>query len=458
MQSNISRFITTLVLPISQNEDRARVEFILNVLLLSVAGLAFFAFVISLIGHLLDGLNANIPTGIIFIVLSFFIFLYFLSRKGFLRLSSYGLLTIFFLPVTYQVYIYGVDLPSALLTYSLIIIMAGVLINTRVAVIITALVSSVVVIIGYLQNLGIVPANRYWVTEGWNISDMVVASVIFLIIATVSWLSNREIEKSLARARRSEAELKKERDFLEIAVEERTKELKETQAEKMAQLYRFAEFGRLSSGLFHDLINPLTAVSLNMEKVKESEMSEYLNNATVAAKKMGDMVNAVRKQLLREENEGIFSLNAEIEQVIEVLAHKAQKANVAIHFSGDTEILTYGDAVKFNQVILNLIANAIDADGKSVQVALGKENSMVVLSVKDQGVGIAQENISKIFEPFFTTKVSVGGMGIGLSITKRIVEKDFDGSVEVASKEGVGSVFTVKFPQKNNDQEHTKNN
>lgn len=424
---------------------------------MAIIGLAFIAFAINLIKEFL-GVDNPISAGFIFIILSFFVFLYFLSRKGFSRLSSYGLLTIFFLPVTYQVYIYGADIPSALLAYALIIIMSGVLINTRFAFISTVIISISLSIISYLQINNIVPPESYWKNEMVIVGDFIFFVLLFFIIATVSWLSNREIEKSLARARKSEADLKKERDSLEITVEERTKELKETQAEKMAQSYRFAEFGRLSSGLFHDLINPLTAVSLNMEKVKETEMSEYLNNAIVAAKKMGDMVNAVRKQLLREENEGIFSLNAEIEQVIEVLAHKAQKANVAIHFSGDTEIPTYGDAVKFNQVILNLIANAIDADGKSVQVALEKENGVVVISVKDQGVGIAQENISKIFEPFFTTKVSVGGMGIGLSITKRIVEKDFDGSVEVASKEGVGSVFTVKFPQKNNDQEHTKNN
>lgn len=195
------------------------------------------------------------------------------------------------------------------------------------------------------------------------------------------------------------------------------------------------------------------------------------------------MVCAVRKQLSRQETKTLFSVNEEIAQALEVLSHKALKANVAIRFfsrepssrSSATsysspsataklslpgrEIKTYGDAVKFNQIALNLIANAIDAyqekkvdaDTRAVTMSLSQEGDTIIFEVKDRGVGIAEESKSKLFEPFFTTKKEGYGLGIGLSMIKRIIEKDFGGSIEVASKEGEGSVFTVKFTQKDKE-------
>lgn len=471
---DMQNFFKKFVVAISTNEDEARKEFILNVLLLSIIVLSFSAFTISLLGHFIDGLNASIPTGIIFIVLSFFIFLYFLSRRGFSRIASYFLLITFFLPVTYMGYRLGIQIPTGLLSYSLIIIISGILISARFAFLMTFIISLAVFVIGHLQFNNIIIPDFSWKNEVFKFVDIIMLTIIFGIIATVSWLSNREIEKSLARARRSEAELKKERDSLEVTVEARTRELKETQAEKMTQLYRFAEFGRLSSGLFHDLINPLTAVSLNIEKVKNAgETKQYVDKAIVAAKKMEDMVSAVRKQLSRQEIKTFFSINEEIKQTIEILSYKILRAHVNIRFLADNEIKTYGDAIKFNQIALNLIINAIDAYNVAGEVAvfLNKKNGMVILEVKDKGIGISEENKSKLFEPFFTTKKEGYRLGIGLSIIKRIVEKDFGGSIEVASpapepqtiadgelrgkqarygagSEGKGSVFTVKFPQK----------
>jgi signal transduction histidine kinase len=484
---NIFNFFKKFISPISQNEDLARRESISNTLLITSIVLSFIVFVLDLIAPLV-GWSPTIHKEVVFIIFSFFAFLYFLSRKGFSRFASYCLLVILFLPVTYEGYMWGIENPTTTLSYVLIIVMAGVLINTRFAFITTIIISLTVIAFGYSQSQGIAHPDFYWRNEYISVADVIVFALIFFIIATVSWLSNREIEKSLARARRSEADLKKERDSLEITVEERTRELKETQAEKMTQLYRFAEFGRLSSGLFHDLINPLTAVSLNIEKIKNadqdvrahvesvkdktgvapiSEVSEYVDKAVVAAKKMEDMVCAVRKQLSRQETKTIFSVNEEIAQALEVLSHKAQKSGVAIRLFSRQEVKTYGDAVKFNQVALNLIANAIEsylpirsfaiggtkegqekenADTRAATMSLSQNGDTIVFEVKDKGVGIPEENKQKLFEPFFTTKKEGYGIGIGLSMVKRFVEKDFSGSIEVESKEGDGAVFIVKIP------------
>ncbi len=439
----------------SKDIDNARREFILNVLLLGSIFLSFIAFIINLATQLF-GRTPSIPAEITFIISSFFVFLYFLSRKGFFILASFIFLGTFFLLNFYIAITYGIDIPEGILVYALSIVMSGILLGTHFCFLVTLVTIITVSLVGYLQIYSIFPPQSYWRLELLRVVDIIIFGIIFLIIATVSWLSNREIEKSLRRARRSEAELKKERDSLEITVEKRTRELKETQAEKMAHLYRFAEFGRLSSGLFHDLINPLTAVSLNLEQAKNAgETKQCVNKAVRAAKKMEDMVTAVRKQLSREENKTLFSVNEEIAQALEVLSHKALKSAVAIRFFSRQEVKTYGDAVKFNQVALNLIANAIDSyqgkdknDTRTVTMSLSQNGDTIVFEVKDKGVGIPEENKSKLFEPFFTTKSDGYGLGIGLSMIKRIIEKDFGGSISVESKEGEGSAFTVKFPSR----------
>lgn len=460
----------------SKNDDSARKEFILNILLISSITLVLVGLLIHVIfWNLLQVIdiqdydNNSLSISIILVIFLFLSFLYFLSRKGFFRLASYLFLSVIFLLAAYMMLMWGVDVNAGLLLATLIIVMSGVLISTRFAFVSTGIIAVTMIAIDVLQKSQVTSMNRYWRNEPWTQTDTAMTIVVFGVIATVSWLSNREIEKSLARARKSEAELKVERDSLEIKVEERTMELKEAQAEKMTQLYRFAEFGRLSSGLFHDLINPLNAVSLNIGQLKNqvaiggretvvpSDISAQaigcVDRAVRAAKRLEDMVAAVRKQLARQENKTNFSLKEEIEGVISVLSHKAQKEGVTMRFLSNEDISLFGDAMKFNQVALNLIANAIDAysmvrgfRSKDVVISLKQNGDNAVFTVKDWGAGIPNENKQKIFEPFFTTKAEAGGIGIGLSMTKRITEKDFGGDIEVVTKEGEGSEFVVRIP------------
>ncbi len=370
-------------------------------------------------------------------------------------------------------YKWGVDLHASILFYALVIVMTGILINKKFIFLAMFASGSTIMLTGYLQRAGIVSANRYWTSAMWGVPEILAAVIIFSVIATITWLSNHEMEKSLARLRKSEMELKEERDSLEIKVEQRTKELKEAQAEKMTQLYRFAEFGRISSGLFHDLMNPLNAVSLNLGKVNEvenhpsvSETKQYVDNAVHAAKRLEDLVVAVRKQLRREETNALFLLDEEIGHVIEVLSHKAQKANVRLYFlpiAQNSNFQILGDAVKFNQIVLNLLANGIDACsddslGESgdrwVRISLMGEPQTIVMLVEDNGSGIPDNHMDKIFEPFFTTKPNGQGLGIGLSMTKRIVEKDFGGVLTAKSEIGKGSSFKVHLPVHNRIMEY----
>jgi signal transduction histidine kinase len=460
----ISAFLYQLIEPRSQTDDLQRREFVFNIILSALIVLLIFANIVTvsesiLLGSTYRGLSPLITI----IVLSLFLFFFHLSRRGYFYLASYFLIGIIFSLAAYMSFKWGVDLVASLLFYALAIVMAGILLNKRHIFITSFAVGCMLVTVGYFQAANKISPNRYWTSEMWGIAETSVAVIIFMVIATITWLYNREIEKSILKLRKSEAELKEERDTLEIKVEQRSKELKEAQAEKMAQLYRFAEFGRISSGLFHDLINPLNAVSLNLGKTDGTaeETKQYVGNAVRAAKKLEDLVVAVRKQLAREETKALFLVEEEIRHVIEVLSHKAQNANVELRFTPRSDIQMFGDAIKFNQVVLNLVANGIDACMPSttelvpvspgdrwVQVSLIEEPETMIMLVEDNGVGIPEHHMDKIFEPFFTTKTNGRGIGIGLSMARRIVEKDFGGLLVAKSEAGRGSSFKASLPMR----------
>ena len=129
------------------------------------------------------------------------------------------------------------------------------------------------------------------------------------------------------------------------------------QLDKIGQLYRLAEFGRISSGIFHDLINPLTAVSLNLEQINKSqehtETSEKIEQAVTAAKRMETLVTSVKKQLKQEECQKQFSLSKEIKSMLEFSKYRALKNKIEIKFRYQEEIELFGDPLKFSQIIFD---------------------------------------------------------------------------------------------------------
>ncbi len=447
--------------PKSTNEDLGRREFVLNIVLLGCNMLLiwseFYAARLAIIqGSSYKGISLVIFSAILFLFLSLYVF----SRRGHFILSSYILIFSLFIAISYAAYHWGINLPMALLSYGLLIIISSILISTRFSFLLTLFIVTAIAVLGYLEHVSIIAPARYWLTNKLRESDVIQYSAVLFLITVISWLSNRETEKSLHRARHSEAELKKERDLLEVKVEERTQELKKAQVEKMAQLYRFSEFGRLSSGIFHDLVNPLTAVAISFKQLQDSQnqnlqqAEQNLENGLAAAKRMESFIKTVRKQLSHQETKQTFSLNEEISQAMQLFDYKARQAKVELQFVRQHDVQTFGNPLKFHQIIANLISNAIDAydgisheEGKQhrVEIRLTQHNGIVHLEVQDWGQGIKPEILNKIFDPLFTTKDTDKGTGIGLTTTKHIVEKDFAGNITVASKPGYGSTFIVEF-------------
>jgi len=453
----------------STDEDKKRREVILTILLLISICLFAAAILVSFVDSLTVSKtsyqNNSLSILAIVLILLLLLFLYLLLKKGFLKVAAYVFVSIFFLLATYMAYHWGADVPAGLAFYMLTITMSGILINSRSSFSIAILISLTLIILSWLQKNSFVITSSYWRIQKMDLSDSIMLAIIFNIIATISWLSNREIEKSLLRAKNSEAELKNERDLLEINVRERTKELQQAQIEKMMQMHRFAEFGRLAGGLFHDLMNPLTAISLIFENNKinydnKSKIKEMITNLGIAQKsrlRIDKLIASVRKQMSDQKISENFSLNREIDETIQILAYRARKNRVSMIFKARQKIKIVGNPVKFNQIVTNLVANSIDSyapvkgndiPSRKVEIELAKLGKTVSLTVRDWGAGIPADDMEKIFEPFFTTKKFQEGLGIGLPLVKEMAEEYFNGQIKVESAENKGSTFTFTFTPK----------
>lgn len=241
------------------------------------------------------------------------------------------------------------------------------------------------------------------------------------------------MEKSLVRARDSESKLKNE-------------------LENISKVYHLAEFGKLSSGAFHDLINPLTSISLYIDELSEKQTNKNFTKVTAACNRMQNFIEAIEKQVKPHKAIGPIEINKEIEQVIELLSFKARRSKCEVIFEEKENFVVYGDALSFYQITTNLLSNAIDAcesldKNKLVAIGIQKEKEAIKIIIKDNGIGIPKENLHKIFEPFFTTKSFKKGMGLGLFTSKEKVEKEFGGRIDVNSDLN-GTEFIISLPRK----------
>jgi two-component system sensor kinase FixL len=213
-------------------------------------------------------------------------------------------------------------------------------------------------------------------------------------------------------------------------------EARQHQAE-LAHMARLSAAGEMASGMTHELSQPLMAIELSagscLNRLKSGQCSEEVINRVQAIADQGHraleiiqrMKNFTRKTKLQRTG---VDINALLQEVASWTRSEVRNKNVAVQFIlADSVPPAYVDAIQIQQVVLNLVRNAIDAmqDTETGQRELcfktaPTENDTIEVTISDTGSGLAPENIDRLFKPFFTTKSS--GMGLGLSISKTIVE------------------------------------
>jgi len=244
------------------------------------------------------------------------------------------------------------------------------------------------------------------------------------------------------------------------------------QLETLQQLHhteRLATVGKLASGLAHELGTPLNVVSGRAKMIAGEGLSpeQVIESATIIDEQATRMTNII-KQLLdfarhRRMERSLSDINEVIDKVFAMMRPMARQKKVSLAYAGDRFLeKIHLDAVQIQQVLSNLIMNAIHAmpNGGVITLAAariritpppdfgGVENEYFCLSVADEGVGIRKEDLSQIFVPFFSTKEVGEGTGLGLSISHGIVS-EHGGWMAVDSEVGKGTTFYIYLPLEN---------
>ena len=220
----------------------------------------------------------------------------------------------------------------------------------------------------------------------------------------------------------------------------------------LAQQGKMASLGVLSSGVAHEINNPL-GVILGYAAYLEGKMSEddpgykYIHEIKRESKRckkiVQDLLNYARTPKPTLEK---VDLNALLEQIVDFAANHTDMHDVRVVREFDPDlppVMLDGDQMR--QVAINLILNAGSAMGRGglLTVSTASEDSHAIIRFRDNGSGISPENLEKIFEPFFTTKEK--GTGLGLAITRQIVEQHH-GRISIESVPGEGTTVTVRLP------------
>jgi len=222
----------------------------------------------------------------------------------------------------------------------------------------------------------------------------------------------------------------------------------------LSQTEKMVSIGRLASGVAHEINNPLSGITLCFENLVTTETDEAKREKLIHAIRDGHQkIKYIVEHLLDFSRMTIpektsVDINHLITSVIIFIKYSAIKKNIKIvsDISDDIPPIMI-DKNKMSQVFLNIMINAVYsmADGGVLTIKAELKDNFCVVYIKDVGVGIPDDVIPYIFDPFFTTKDVGEGTGLGLSLSKGIVEQH-GGAIEVESEIGAGSTFCIKLP------------
>jgi two-component system, NtrC family, sensor kinase len=240
---------------------------------------------------------------------------------------------------------------------------------------------------------------------------------------------------------------------LEAKVEERTQEIKQMQ-NQLIRSEKLISLGKLVAGITHEINNPLTGILMfanltsqnpRLDPSLKSDIDVIINEAKRCAKIVRGLLDFSRESIPQKKP---ASLNDVMESTLDLIGRQASFHNIEIvrDYQQDLPLIPV-DEHQMGQVFINMLLNASQAMQGSGRISIKTytgEDGFVCLSITDTGAGIREEDIGKIFDPFFTTK-SDKGTGLGLSVSYGIIERH-GGMIEVQSKVGEGTTFTIKLP------------
>jgi len=247
---------------------------------------------------------------------------------------------------------------------------------------------------------------------------------------------------------------------LEIEVEERTKQLRATQEELIAES-NFAVLGRMSAAINHEVNQPLASLRLNLASLRKVldqpnsdpvEIRQIVIDSDRTTKRIGRVVTTLRSLAGSKKTE-FTKLRVEklIADVVETVQRERPEMSKALEVSGsDTRVEVLGDEILLQQLLLNLLYNAFDAvltvDNPIVSLKVLQQQCKVSIDIADNGRGVSEAVKSTLFKPFSSDKSKASGLGLGLTLAKMIADEHKASlnyhPVKKAFPQSSGSVFT----------------
>jgi two-component system, NtrC family, sensor kinase len=223
---------------------------------------------------------------------------------------------------------------------------------------------------------------------------------------------------------------------------------------QLQQSDKLSSIGLLAAGVAHEVNTPLAGISsysqMLMQQIPDTDprrqLLEKIHRQTSRASSIVN--NLLNFSRVTEARYAPVDLNRVIDDTIQLLEAQLRNTEIEVVRSYDGELpLAFGDGPKLQQVLMNLILNARDAmpQGGRLEISTESDEDSAVIEIRDTGLGIAPEHLSKIYDPFFTTKQIGKGTGLGLAVSYGII-RDHGGHIDVESKLGEGTRFQITLP------------
>jgi signal transduction histidine kinase len=267
----------------------------------------------------------------------------------------------------------------------------------------------------------------------------------------------RQLNRALDEQRQAQDNLRRLNDTLEQRVHQETTKNREKD-HLMIQQSRLAALGEMIGNIAHQWRQPLNTIGLLFTNIKdaydfgdldEQYLEECTQNGMNLTQQMSATIDDFRNFFRPNREKVRFSLNKAIREALAVVEAGYGNDHIELVWQVGEDVSTEGFPSEYSQVLLNLLANARDAilgrqvAAGRVTIMLVRDGKIAILSVRDNGGGIPDEVLPKVFDPYFTTKEK--GTGIGLYMSKMIIENNMNGRIEARNNEG-GAEFAVITP------------